>query len=317
MKCCARRREALVAAAASPRDKKSHGGGLQSVRDISVQFEIVAQGKSNISSFSLVAQGEADLRRVTDALKIIRFVAIAEEAPPSPPDKAEPRPAASKRPLLKWTFFATPLLAASAYLAGVESLRIWPVQDPVTSAGPGTSIVLPQPRQLHSPPKITPDRPTKPDPSILAPSPAVVAPSSGDVDGPATHKRIKKTASATSVVLRNEPEKSAERGADSNRVLPMRAVEGASGRLVRIGRFSSASEAEQAWTRVLRRYPGMDRLKSVPVPIKSLRDGHIYYRLQVGTTSQAHSDVVCQRARELDQSCTIIGSEQGSAETPI
>jgi hypothetical protein len=42
------------------------------------------------------------------------------------------------------------------------------------------------------------------------------------------------------------------------------------------------------------------------VPVQSLRNGRTYYRLQMGTTSQAHSEVLCQRMRMIGQSCVVI-----------
>jgi hypothetical protein len=108
-----------------------------------------------------------------------------------------------------------------------------------------------------------------------------------------------------------------EPSAASDRAWPVQTVEGAAGRLVRIGRFETALEAQKSWDTVLRKYPGMERLKVLPVPVKSLRDGQLYYRLQVGTTSQAHSEVVCDRVRNMDQSCTVIGSEEGASDSGL
>ena len=42
------------------------------------------------------------------------------------------------------------------------------------------------------------------------------------------------------------------------------------------------------------------------VPVQSKRNSKIYYRLQMGTTSQAHSVVLCQRLRMIGQSCIVI-----------
>ena len=77
--------------------------------------------------------------------------------------------------------------------------------------------------------------------------------------------------------------------------------------MVRIGTFSSRRQAKQAWGRVVRVYPGMSRLRAVVAPVPSLRDGRTYYRLQFGTTSHAHSAVLCQRMRMIGQSCVVVG----------
>ena len=43
----------------------------------------------------------------------------------------------------------------------------------------------------------------------------------------------------------------------------------------------------------------------------SLRNGRTYYRLQFGTSSQAHSAVLCQRMRTIGQSCVEVGLPGG------
>jgi hypothetical protein len=91
---------------------------------------------------------------------------------------------------------------------------------------------------------------------------------------------------------------------------PVREVEGASGRMVRIGTFASARQAKRGWWKVVGTYPGMKKIPALVVPVQSLRNGQTYYRLQMGTTSQAHSEVLCQRMRIIGQSCVVIGLSQ-------
>lgn len=88
---------------------------------------------------------------------------------------------------------------------------------------------------------------------------------------------------------------------------------GASGRMVRIGTYRSRSEAKKAWTRLVKVYPGMRRLRAVTTDIPSLRNGRTYYRLQFGTSSQAHSEVLCQRMRTIGQSCVVVDLEGARA----
>jgi len=91
---------------------------------------------------------------------------------------------------------------------------------------------------------------------------------------------------------------------------PVREVDGASGRMVRIGAFASARQAKKGWWKVVGTYPGMKKIPALVVPVASLRNGKTYYRLQMGTTSQAHSEVLCQRMRIIGQSCVVIGLSQ-------
>ena len=52
--------------------------------------------------------------------------------------------------------------------------------------------------------------------------------------------------------------------------------------------------------------PSLKRLPALVVPVQSQRTGRTFYRLQMGTTSQAHSEVLCQRMRMIGQSCVVI-----------
>jgi hypothetical protein len=90
---------------------------------------------------------------------------------------------------------------------------------------------------------------------------------------------------------------------------------GASGKMVRIGTYSTLSQGKQAWSRLARVYPAMKTLPAVVTDVPSLRNGKTYYRLQIGTTSQAHSEVLCQRMRTIGQSCVVVdveGARKGS-----
>jgi hypothetical protein len=91
-----------------------------------------------------------------------------------------------------------------------------------------------------------------------------------------------------------------------DRPWPVRVTDGASGRLVRVGAFTSSRQAKKAWWAMMRNNPALKRLPALVVPAPSLRDGRTYYRLQMGTTSQAHSEVLCQRMRRIGQSCVVI-----------
>lgn len=94
------------------------------------------------------------------------------------------------------------------------------------------------------------------------------------------------------------------------RLWPADVSEGASGRAVRIGTYASRLQAKRAWAKLVRVYPGMRRLKAVVAPAPSVRNGKTYYRLQFGTTSHAHSAVLCQRMRIVGQSCVVVGAPQ-------
>jgi hypothetical protein len=94
---------------------------------------------------------------------------------------------------------------------------------------------------------------------------------------------------------------------------PASESEGAEGRVVRIGTFASRYRAKRAWWNVIKAYPGMKTLKAVVAPVPSLRNGRTYYRLQFGTTSQAHSEVLCQRMLVIRVSCSVVGLNEADS----
>ena len=90
---------------------------------------------------------------------------------------------------------------------------------------------------------------------------------------------------------------------------------GASGRMVRVGTYSSLQQGKVAWSRLAKAFPAMKKLPAVVTDLPSLRNGRVYYRLQIGTTSQAHSEVLCQRMKAIGQSCVVVdvaGARRGS-----
>lgn len=91
----------------------------------------------------------------------------------------------------------------------------------------------------------------------------------------------------------------------------------ASGKMVRVGTYSSLKQGKRAWSRLARVYPAMKKLPAVVTDIPSVRNGRVYYRLQIGTTSQAHSEVLCQRMKSIGQSCVVVdlaGARKGSGD---
>lgn len=104
----------------------------------------------------------------------------------------------------------------------------------------------------------------------------------------------------------------AERADDTQRVhkvadpAPQRPASTAAGLAVQIGAFGSAAQARRGLTKVGRVYPA---LTGLPASVRTARNskGRDFYRFQLGTTSQAHSEVLCQRMREIALSCAVIG----------
>lgn len=256
---------------------------------------------------------EGDLLAWAHALKMISYAAVSTDTEPSR------GPRYSRHEVFAWALTGALLIAGSSYWAGRVSMTQSMTDQITARAFPTATIHVRQPRSAEiAIPEIvatTPGSSSKPafDAGALgsAPLQEKKAPVRNDQAKPRESVSGKE---ASPVPAADQPNKNT---ADLNGIWSAQVVEGAGGRLVRIGHFSTVSEAQKRWEAVLRQYPGMQRLRSLPVAIKSLRDGHTYYRLQVGTSSPAHSEVLCQRARDMDQSCTVIGLDQGSREISL
>jgi hypothetical protein len=85
-----------------------------------------------------------------------------------------------------------------------------------------------------------------------------------------------------------------------------RMLAGAAGRVVEIGAFGSVRQAKRGWWFMVRAYPAMAHLPAVVRPTRNSK-GRVFFRFQVGTTSQAHSEVLCQRMVRIDLSCAVVG----------
>jgi hypothetical protein len=75
---------------------------------------------------------------------------------------------------------------------------------------------------------------------------------------------------------------------------------------VQIGAFGSRQQAKSGWRYMVRAYPAVKRLQAVVVEVRNSR-GRPFYRFQIGTTSQAHSEVLCQRMERIRFSCAVVG----------
>ena len=85
-----------------------------------------------------------------------------------------------------------------------------------------------------------------------------------------------------------------------------RVVTGAAGRLVEIGAFGTVPQAKLGWRYMVRTYPAVAHLPAVVRPDRNSKR-RVFYRFRVGTTSQAHSEVLCQRMQRIHLSCAVVG----------
>ncbi len=242
-----------------------------------------------------------------DALKIIKFVAFGEGWPNE-----------GRGELLAWALTATLVVAGSSYWVGMQSVRGKPAKDQsVTAIGPASSQVSQSSRAQSSHSETFATMRSAPVQTSAVDISSATPPARDPIREPASNERENTEAAKPEEVEGQVPQKSSEVATSSSRTASAQAVRETSGQQVRIGRFATPSDAQKGWATVVHQWPGMQQLRAVPVPIKSLRDGRSYYRLEVGTTSRAHSEVVCERVHEMDQSCTIIGADEGSGESSI
>jgi hypothetical protein len=185
-------------------------------------------------------------------------------------------------------------------------------------AQPSATVPLPQPRLPSQEVEIAPEPQVSPAPAREirpAPAPEIrVAPRQRVI----RQTRTEATETRRAVAERTEPPAKAETipaspvaATPPARPAPLRpwqprVVSGAAGRLVEIGAFGSVSQAKLGWRHMVRAYPAVARLPAVVRPDRNSR-GRVFYRFRIGTTSQAHSEVLCQRMQRIRFSCAVVG----------
>lgn len=231
-------------------------------------------------------------------------------------DEPPPRTRRSAKDVAVSAVAAALLVAGASYWMGANS---W--QQPAPESGgrtPATTVTLPAAKPAQpAQPQVAITRAPEVEPIVAPPMPVI------DVPPPVRRSTPPAQAAprATEAPEQNESaegaetaEKPAEPKVDPLQPWPARVIDGSSGRLVRIGTFSTSRQAKKGWWAIMRMNPALKRLPALVVPVRSLRNGRVYYRLQMGTTSQAHSEVLCQRMRMIAQSCVVIAvADRGAA----
>lgn len=233
-----------------------------------------------------------------------------ERTPPAKP---------SETPLLlTWGLIATAVIGGASYWIGSNA-----GQQPVADSQPTATVWLPEPADSEPAAEPAPVMPqvepvAKPKEITVAPRRQVrprrrkLGPMAPDEALPAVVSSQQAEAAAAAADSK-EPDTTLASRSELT-YWPASESEGAEGKVVRIGTFGTRLKAKRAWWKVIKAYPGMKNLKAVVAPVPSLRNGRTYYRLQFGTTSQAHSEVLCQRMLVIRVSCVVVGlPETGAA----
>ena len=211
----------------------------------------------------------------------------------------------SKRDAAALAIGATLIVAAASYWFGMQSWN--EPAAPTQVERPSTTVPLPQPRPAApSQPQVT----LEPAPQVQ-PVPLREVP----ISRPAIEKRALKarpTTAPTTTEQTAKPEQTdtaAAKPAPASKPLtawPAWQSEGAEGRIVRVGAFGSIQQAKLGWRNMVQTYPAVAHLKATVVGDRNSRGRH-FYRFQIGTTSQAHSEVLCQRMEKIHFSCAVVG----------
>lgn len=243
------------------------------------------------------------------------------------PDEPKPQPQTkhrgdSNRNTILWALAGMIVVAALSYWIGARS---WAPQSPQSrTEAPATTVPVPQPRTAE------PQQPQV----VIEPAPEVSPPAARDV--PISTPRMQRNRAArprTGRLTRESPPTAAlektvaeQKGRaeptaaspakpaanpDSKplKAWPASKSEGAKGRIVRIGAFGSRQQAKLGWRNMVSAYPAVAHLKATVVGDRNSRGRH-FYRFQIGTTSQAHSEVLCQRMEKIHFSCAVVGLPQ-------
>jgi outer membrane biosynthesis protein TonB len=222
---------------------------------------------------------------------------------PAPPRKL----GSSKREVAAWAAGATLIVAATSYWYGARSWN--QPSAPTKSVSPSTTVPLPQPRPAEPPqPQVTLERTPEVQPTPLREVP---------ISPPTVEKRTvqrRSTRAQPAAEQPAEPDQSDKSTAEAAKAAPAAKLkawpawqsEGAEGRIVRVGAFGSIQQAKLGWRHMVAAYPAVAHLKATVVGARNSRGRH-FYRFQIGTTSQAHSEVLCQRMEKIHFSCAVVG----------
>ena len=237
-------------------------------------------------------------------------------------DEPKSQPVSKRRRpgLLPWAGATVIVVAAAGFWLGERSAEEGPAPASRRS-GPSTTVQLPPPQQSVAPEVRLPAQPIvreAPVPQVhpepvrevrIAPPPVRKAETqptakAGPPEKSETAQAAAPTTSAPAAA--SAPAPAAEQPFVMPRPWNPRVFAGAAGRVVQVGAFGSVTQAKRGWWFMVREYPAMSHLPAVVRPTRNSK-GRVFYRFQVGTTSQAHSEVLCQRMEKIRFSCAVVG----------
>jgi hypothetical protein len=232
----------------------------------------------------------------------------------NPQAKAAPKKRVGNRETVVWAVAAALLVAAVSYWMGAHS---WEPSAPSSSTSHSLTVPVPQPRpneQAQQQPQVTiaPQPQVSPTPlrEVNIPRPRAERRSGLRRAGP-LKRESPSTSEIEKVIVEQKatpakPQPATKPVEKPLTVWPATQSQGAAGRLVRIGAFGTREQAKLGWRHMVQAYPAVAHLNATVVSDRNSRGRH-FYRFQIGTTSQAHSEVLCQRMEKIKFSCAVVG----------
>ena len=252
----------------------------------------------------------SDSRSAGSAVSLDRLPWLSDE-----PAKMMAAPKRAPRELAGWAVALVLIVAAVSFWLGSRSEPANP-PVPTSAAPPAATVAIPEPaapqpevRIARTPevlPATTPLVRPNPAPQVrIAPPASRLADSSTAPDAAPSMPAADETSQPTD---KQATPPAAAKVAPPARLTPWppRVTSGAYGRLVQIGAFGSVEQAKLGWRYMVGAYPAVAHLPAVVRPDRNSR-GRVFYRFRIGTTSQAHSEVLCQRMKRITLSCAVVG----------
>jgi hypothetical protein len=232
-------------------------------------------------------------------------------------DEWAPRTRRGPRDLALWASAAVVLVAGASYWMGSQSNRpgFAPAATTATTVPlPSAGLPAPAPVELAPQPQVAPV--AEPEVRPLREPQARVAPERrvrhrrperpqerATQEGASAHTQ---PGGAAGVSGTTPPAPAPAAVPAPLKAWPAWQSQGARGRIVRIGAFGTRFQAKLGWRHMVRAFPAVAHLKATVVENRNSR-GRPFYRFQIGTTSQAHSEVLCQRMERIRLSCAVVG----------
>ena len=231
-----------------------------------------------------------------------------------PARKRTPAPKRAKLDLLPWAAASVLLVAGLSFWLGSRS-QTGETSTQSTAVQRSTTVTVPEARPIQPQVQVAPQPQIAPvaSPQVHeTPAPQVrIAPP--PVRKIVIHEIVRQVVTEAPKQQHSSAAKQVAPGSTKTSTRPAqltpwppRVVAGASGRLVEIGAFGSVAQAKQGWRYMVHTFPAVAHLPAVVRPDLNSK-GKVFYRFRIGTTSQAHSEVLCQRMEKISLSCAVVG----------